>query len=39
MDRLKNMKSLNNQRKGDHLCRYMPIIIKLGASDLFISMF
>lgn len=38
MDRLKNMKSLNNQREGDHLYRYTPIIIKLGANDLFSSM-
>ena len=39
MDRLKNMKSLNNQRKGNHLYRYTLMIIKLGANDLFISMF
>ena len=37
MDRLKNMKSLNNQRKGDHLYRYTPIIIKISTADLFSS--
>ena len=39
MDRLKNMKSLNHQRKVDCLYRCTLKIIKLGANDLFISMF
>lgn len=39
------MKSLNNQRKGDRLYRYTPIIIKINTAikistaDLFSSMF